>query len=273
MTLADLGPVLLIGAGKMGGAMLEGWLARGLDPSLTTVLDPAPPAPIVELANSRGVHLNPEVPGSPQPVLILLAVKPQLMGEVLPRIATYVRQDTALVSIAAGKTLDSLAAALPEGAAIIRAMPNTPASVGRGVTVCVANDHVTRAQSDAAASLLQASGEVLWIDDESQMDAVTAVSGSGPAYVFWLAECMAEAGIEAGLPADLAHKLARETVIGAGELMYRSGDDPARLRENVTSPGGTTAEALAVLMAEDALRPLVKAAVEAAVRRSRELAE
>lgn len=273
MTLADLGPVLLVGAGKMGGAMLDGWLGRGLDPAITTVVDPSPPPEIAELIAARGVRLNPKAPADPPPWLLVLAIKPQMMGDVLPAIAPHVAPGTVVVSIAAGTKLDSLAAHLPEQVAIIRAMPNTPASVGRGISVCIANAFVTEEQRRTATALLGASGEVAWIDDEALMDAVTAVSGSGPAYVFLLTEYLAAAGVSAGLPEDLAARLARVTVTGAGELMHRSTLEPEQLRHNVTSPGGTTAAALEVLMADDGLKPLLDAAVAAAARRAAALAE
>lgn len=271
MTLADLGPVLLVGAGRMGGAMLDGWLGRGLDPALTTVLDPAPPPEVEALIGSRGVRHNPDDPGTPPPAILLLAVKPQVIGDVAPKVAAFVARETVVISIAAGITTGTLAELLPQATAIVRAMPNTPAAVGRGFTVCVPTPGVTAGQREMVTALLEASGEVAWVGDEALMDAVTAVSGSGPAYVFWLTECLAEAGIAAGLPADLARRLARATVCGAGELMHRSPLDPAELRENVTSPGGTTAEALAVLMADDGLKPLMTRAVAAAKRRAGEL--
>jgi pyrroline-5-carboxylate reductase len=168
----------------------------------------------------------------------VLAIKPQMMDEVLPAVTPHIAPGTVVISIAAGTTLEKLASLLPEDTPVIRAMPNTPSAVGRGITVCVADDRVSDEQRTMATALLAASGEVAWIDDESLMDAVTAVSGSGPAYVFWLTECLAEAGVAAGLPPDLAARLARLTVSGAGELMHRSPLEPARLRENVTSPAG-----------------------------------
>jgi pyrroline-5-carboxylate reductase len=171
----------------------------------------------------------------------------------------------------AGRTLQFLAAALPHAGALVRAMPNTPAAIGRGITVAVPR-HVSEAQRDLADRLLVATGTVEWVADEALMDAVTAVSGSGPAYVFLLAEAMAQAGIAVGLPQPLAEKLARETVAGAGELLHRSALSAATLRENVTSPGGTTAAALDVLMHADGLQPLLKKAVAAATERSRKLA-
>ncbi len=272
MTLADLGPVLLVGAGKMGSAMLEGWLDRGLDPTATIVVDPAPPAETKQLIAERGLVHNPKELGPPASVIVV-AVKPQLIRDVLPGIARQVAPGTVVVSIAAGTRLDTLAGLLPAGSAIIRAMPNTPAAIGRGITVCVGNEFVEEAQRTMATAMLNASGTVEWIEDEGLIDAVTAVSGSGPAYVFWLAECLAEAGRAAGLPADLAERLARATVSGAGEMIHVRDDKPGQLRENVTSPGGTTAAALSVLMAEDGLQPLMVKAVAAAKKRAAELAD
>jgi pyrroline-5-carboxylate reductase len=190
----------------------------------------------------------------------------------VPPLGLHVGKGTLVVSIMAGRTLAFLEDKLPRGTAIVRAMPNTPAAVGRGITVAVANAHVTRAQRKLASDLLAATGTVEWVDDEGLMDAVTAVSGSGPAYVFLLVETMAKAGVAAGLPPALAAKLARETVAGSGELMHRSTLDAATLRQNVTSPGGTTAAALQVLMGDGGFDPLLTKAIAAATRRGRELA-
>lgn len=271
-SLALLGPVLLIGAGKMGGSMLEGWLGRGLPGGSVAILDPVPSAEITALASGQGLRLNPTHPADPAPHVAVLAVKPQMMDDVLGDVAQHVPADAVVVSIAAGKTIANLAAHFPAGQPIIRTIPNTPASIGRGVTVCVANGAVTPGQRDAATALLEACGEVAWINDENLMDAVTAVSGSGPAYVFLLAECLAEAGVAAGLPPELAARIARVTVSGAGELMHRSDLDAATLRRNVTSPGGTTEAALEVLMADEGIADLMKTAVAAATRRGKELA-
>jgi pyrroline-5-carboxylate reductase len=191
---------------------------------------------------------------------------------VLPALSRLVGPETLVVSIMAGHTLQFLGDALPEGTAIVRAMPNTPAAIGRGITVAVANAGASAEQRELAHRLLMATGAVEWVDDEALLDAVTAVSGSGPAYVFLLAESLARAGVAAGLPADLAARLARETVAGSGELLHRSKLDPATLRQNVTSPAGTTAAALEVLMGPDGLDPLLEKAVGTATRRSRELA-
>lgn len=260
--------ILLVGCGKMGGAMLSGWLARSLTPDNVVVVEPNgldTEARVVDSAEA--------VPSSFRPTVVVLAVKPQMMDEVLPAYTRFVSGDTVFLSIAAGRTLGSFQRILGEDAAIVRAMPNTPAAVGRGMTVCCGNDQVSGAMRDQCTMLLEAVGQVAWVDDEATMDAVTAVSGSGPAYVFALTEALERAGVEAGLTPNLAAMLARATVCGAGELMHQAHEEPAELRRNVTSPGGTTAAALDVLMAEkDGLPPLLKRAVEAAAQRSRELA-
>jgi pyrroline-5-carboxylate reductase len=261
--------ILLVGCGKMGSAMLAGWLERGLDADGVVVVEPAPvPLP----AGVRRVAAAAAVPAGFLPEVVVLAVKPQVMAEVVPAYAAY--RDCVFLSIAAGKPLAFFAAHLGAAAAVVRAMPNTPAAVRRGITVCVAGAPVDAARRGLCQGLLEAVGEVAWIDDEGLMDAVTAVSGSGPAYVFLLAEVMAAAGIAAGLPEDLATRLARATVSGAGELLRQAAEVPAaQLRVNVTSPGGTTAAALAVLMAEQrGMAPLMAEAVAAATRRGKELA-
>jgi pyrroline-5-carboxylate reductase len=269
--LHDLaGPIVLCGAGKMGGALLEGWLQAGLAPEQVTVLEPNPAPPIAALG-ARGVRINPNATALRDAAAIVIAVKPQIAADALPVLAPMIGEATVVVSIMAGHTLQFLAATLPQARALVRAMPNTPAAIGRGMTVAVPH-HVSEAQRDLAHRLLIASGAVEWVADEALMDAVTAVSGSGPAYVFLLAEALAEAGVAAGLPAPLAEKLARETVAGAGELLHRSTLSAATLRENVTSPGGTTAAALEVLMGAGGLLPLLRKAVAAATERSRKLA-
>lgn len=265
------GPLLLVGAGKMGAALLAGWLEHGVERRLLFVQDPNPPAASAELLVAHGL----ESVTSARPVdpiaAIVLAVKPQIMDDVLPPLRGVVHPGTLLISIAAGRTIESLARPFEGGQPVVRAMPNTPASIGRGITVACPNKFVTPSQRDLCTLLLSAVGEVVWSDDEAVLDPVTAVSGSGPAYIFLLAECLAEAGIAAGLTPELAEKLARATVSGAGELLNRSSLDAAELRENVTSPGGTTAAALEVLMGDDGLQPLLTRAVAAATRRSREL--
>jgi pyrroline-5-carboxylate reductase len=262
------GNILLVGAGKMGTAMLEGWLRFGTPVSKVAVIEPEPSERLDALV-AQGLTLNPETPGDLAAAVI--AVKPQIAPELMPALAPLLGNDTVVVSIMAGRTLRFLGDNLP-AAAIVRAMPNTPAAIGRGITVAVPNARVSSAQRELVDALLAAIGTVEWTSDESLMDAVTAVSGSGPAYVFLLAECMARAGNLAGLPPGLANSLAKATVAGAGELLGRSGIDPATLRQNVTSPGGTTEAALDVLMRERGLQPLLTEAIAAATRRSRELA-
>jgi pyrroline-5-carboxylate reductase len=263
------GMLVLVGAGKMGGAMLDGWLARKLPPRKLVVLEPQPSKAIKALAR-RGVRINPKGEIGEAAALVI-AVKPQAAPEALPPLAALAGPNTVAVSIMAGRTVEFLECALPR-AAIVRAMPNTPAAIGRGITVAIGNRRVRPAARKLAHALLAATGNVEWIDDESLMDAVTAVSGSGPAYVFLLAEAMAKAGIAAGLPADLAETLARQTVAGSGELLQRSPLPASTLRQNVTSPGGTTAAALDVLMGSDGIEPLMTRAVAAAARRGKELA-
>ena len=265
------GTLALVGAGNMGGALLEGWLDAGLAGERVVVLDPGLAAERRARWGGRGVAFPENARVAAAPDILVLAVKPQTMGAVLADVAGLVGRGTLVVSVAAGIPIATLAAALGPDTAIVRAMPNTPSQVARGVTVCCATPRVTDAQRAAADALMRAVGTVEWIDDEVLMDAVTAVSGSGPAYAFLLAETMAAAGERAGLPADLALRLARETVAGAGELLRRSSETPATLRRNVTSPGGTTAAALDVLMADDGLPALMERAVARAAERSREL--
>jgi len=264
------GNVVLIGAGKMGGALLQGWIGLGVDPARIVAIEPEP-APSIAGLSARGVRINPD-PASICADAIVIAVKPQIAAEIMPSVASLVSPSAVVISIMAGRTIAFLSGALPHNAAVVRAMPNTPAAIGRGITVAVANSRVNSAQRQLADALLRAAGAVEWIDDEALMDAVTAVSGSGPAYVFLLAESLARAGERAGLPAELAERLARATVAGSGELLYRSSVDAAVLRQNVTSPGGTTAAALDVLMAHGGLDLLMEHAIAAATRRSRELA-
>lgn len=274
MSLTLSGPLLVAGAGKMGGALLEGLLAEGLSAQQIVVQDPSPPADVAAFLAANGIRCEAAITALEQcPSLILAAVKPQLMDQVFPPLGKLAGPKTVVVSIAAGKTIASFEQYLAPGTAVIRAMPNTPAQVGRGVTACVANAATTAEQKALAENLLSAVGSVVWLQSEDDMDAVTAVSGSGPAYVFLVAECLAEAGRRAGLSADLSDALARATVAGAGELLHRSDQSAATLRQNVTSPGGTTAAALAVLMAQPGLQDLMTEAVAAAVRRSRELAK
>ena len=270
-TLSKLpGHLVLLGAGKMGGAMLEGWLKRGLRANKVIVLEPQPGKTVKALAR-RGLKLNPKAKPTAA-TAIVIAVKPQTAPDAVPALGAHVGKGTLVLSIMAGRTIGFLEKALPAGAAIVRAMPNTPAAIGRGITVAVANGKVSARQRKQASDLLAAIGAVEWTDDEPLMDVVTAVSGSGPAYVFLLAEAMAKAGVAAGLPGELAERLARETVAGSGELLHRSALDAATLRQNVTSPGGTTAAALAVLMGPGGFDQLLAKAIAAATRRGRELA-
>ena len=256
----------------MGSAMLRGWLARGAARRFL-VIEPAG-APADHAARNavqcyRGAE---ELPPTGTPDAVVFAVKPQVMDEVLPPYRRWVGRETLFISIAAGKTIGGIARHLGEDAAIIRCMPNTPAAIGRAITVACPNRHVAPMQRGLCDALLAAIGESTWVEEEALMDAVTAVSGSGPAYVFLLIEALAAAGERVGLPADLALRLARSTVAGAGQLAQQSSEMPARLRENVTSPGGTTRAALDVLMAQDGLPALLERAVAAATARSRELA-
>jgi len=264
--------LLLVGCGKMGGALLKGWIERGAARHVA-VVEPGPGADgflgdrLVE-RHRRGE----EVPEGFIPDVVILAVKPQTMEAAIKPYKRFVGRSLFL-SIAAGKTLSYFARHLDDEAAVVRSMPNTPAAVGRGITVACANPRVTPTQRRLADTLLSAVGEVGWVEEEGLLDAVTAVSGSGPAYVFLLIECLAKAGVAAGLPADLANRLARATVAGSGELARLSSEPASRLREAVTSPGGTTRAALDVLMAPDGMEPLMTRAVAAATRRSRELAD
>jgi pyrroline-5-carboxylate reductase len=264
------GHLVLVGAGKMGTALLEGWLDHGLPLGQTVVIEPSP-SPEIEALAGRGLVLNPAKPV--EAAALVLAVKPQVAPDVLPRLAPWVGAETLVVSIMAGRTLSFVQRVLPATGAAVRAMPNTPAAIKRGVSVLVGNDRVSERQRDLSELLFAGVGTVDWVDDEALMDAVTAVSGSGPAYVFLLAEALARAGVAAGLPEDLAGRIARATVSGSGELLNQSPLSAATLRQNVTSPGGTTAAALAVLMGASGLEPLMEQAVLQATRRSRELAD
>ena len=262
------GTLVLVGAGKMGSSLLAGWLGLKLNPRKVIVIEPQPSKALIALKR-RGVRVNYSGKTNGPAAVIVLAVKPQTAPEVLPSLVPMVNAKTVVVSIMAGRTLKFLERGLPS-AAIVRAMPNTPAAIGRGITVACPNARVTlRACTHTP---LAATGAVEWVNDEALMDAVTAVSGSGPAYVFLLAETLAQAGIAAGLPAALSEKLARTTVAGSGELLHRSELSAATLRTNVTSPGGTTAAALEVLMGQSGLEPLLTKAVIAATKRGRDLA-
>ena len=266
--------LMLVGCGKMGGALLAGWLDRDFAADAIRVIDTdGPTAEAVRTRHGVTVYQVPDaIDPAFAPDVVVFAVKPQSMEEMWPTYRRYAAAGAVFLSIAAGKTIAYFEDRLGASTAVVRAMPNTPAAVRRGITVASANPHVSEDGKRVCHDLLEAVGEVAWIDDEAHMDAVTAVSGGGPAYVFLLAECLAEAAVQAGIPADLAERLARVTVSGAGELMRQSSEVPAVLRQNVTSPGGTTAEALRVLMAADGWQPLMTKAIAAATERSRELA-
>jgi pyrroline-5-carboxylate reductase len=272
MSLA--GPLLLVGCGKMGGALLAGWLAHGLAPGDAYVVEPE--AGLREAMRERhGVVALAEpkmLPTELRPQALVFAIKPQAMAAVLPAYEALARSGAVVLSIAAGTLIARFQAAFGAGTPIARAMPNTPAAIGQGVTALVANRHVSPAQKELCTALMAAVGAVYWIADEELMHAITAMSGGGPAYLFLLIETLARAGTASGLPAELAWPLARGTVAGSGALAARSPEPPEVLRQNVTSPGGTTQAALAVLMAEDGLQPLFDRAIAAATRRSRELA-
>ena len=269
MSLRDVS-IVLVGAGNMGGAMLGGWLRDGVSPSQISLLDPAPSDAMGKIIGENNLTHETSADKLSAPDIMIVAVKPQVMGVVLDSAKGLAGPNTVSVSVAAGKTLSFLEEHLGDGA-MVRAMPNTPAMVGRGITVACPNENVSAKQKQQISVLLGATGSVEWIDDENLMDAVTAVSGSGPAYAFLLVEAMEDAGIKIGLPKNLARKLALETVAGAGELMMQSELAPSKLRENVTSPGGTTAAALNVLMAQGGFPDLLKEAVSAGAKRSREL--
>jgi pyrroline-5-carboxylate reductase len=266
------GRLVLVGAGKMGGAMAQGWLDSGLAASALTIVEPNPSAEIAGLAARLGLALNPQT-SAPPPDMLVLAVKPQSLDKVAPEIAGLAAERTLVLSILAGKTIANLTGRLPRARAVVRAMPNLPAAIGRGVTAAFANENVTGEQRDWCEHLLGAVGAFHWLNEESGIDAVTAISGSGPAYVFALTEALAAAAERLGLAPGLSMSLARGTVEGAAELMRRdSATSPATLRRNVTSPGGTTAAALQVLQGADGLEDLMIRATAAARARAAEMA-
>jgi len=267
--MPDSFQLCLIGAGNMGGAMLAGWMESGFPPGDVTVVDPSPNPAIAEKLGRWGIKALPVLADNYEPEVMIIAVKPQMMGTVLPALRGNIGMATVSVSVAAGTTIETLQNHL--GGIVVRAMPNTPALMRRGITVCCPSRSITDLQRSRVDALLKSIGSVEWVEDEAQIDAVTAVSGSGPAYVFHLAECMAEAGIEQGLSPVLANRLARETIAGAGEMLARLPDDAEQLRKNVTSPNGTTAAALSVLMDDDAMKYLFSRAIAAARKRSQEL--
>ena len=268
MTMDDLAArgLVLLGCGKMGSAMLAGWLRRGLPAASVHVIDPHPS----DWLRAQGVAINGALPASP--AVVMLAVKPQMMGAALPQVQAFGNADTVFLSVAAGTSLATFEAALGAASPIIRAMPNTPAAVGKGITALYGNPRVTEAQMALAEELLSAIGQTVRLEDEGQMDAVTGVSGSGPAYVFHMIECLAKAAEAQGLSPDLAMTLAKATVAGAGALAEQAEETPAQLRVNVTSPNGTTQAGLEVLMDAGAGLPdLMRRTVAAASDRSREL--
>ena len=257
--------LVMLGCGKMGQAMLEGWLARGIPADSVTVIDPRPS----DWVKARGMHVNTELPVDP--AVAIVAVKPQFMGEALPQLKPLGGGDCLIVSVAAGTPIATFETTLGAGTRVIRAMPNTPAAVGRGITAIIGNAASGPADADLAEALLCAVGQVVRLDSEDQIDAVTGVSGSGPAYVFYMIDALAAAARAEGLPEEMAMQLAKATVAGAGALVEEADDTPDQLRINVTSPNGTTQAGLEVLMAEDGLMPLMRATVAAAAGRSREL--
>jgi pyrroline-5-carboxylate reductase len=272
MSINLKGTLVLAGVGKMGGAMLEGWLKAGADPKKIVAIDPKPPQEVLDLLTRHGIRHNPPIASITNAEVIIIAVKPQVMDDVLPNLVSLKSSHPLILSVAAGKTIATFAKHFGSDAAIIRTIPNTPAAIGRGITAMNANPNVSKTQMELANALLSSTGEVVTVADESMIDLVTAVSGSGPAYIFYLTECMAAAGEKIGLPPALAMQLARATVAGSGELMRQSGIDAAILRQNVTSPKGTTYAALQILMADDGMKPLFEKAITAAAKRSKELA-
>ncbi|WP_373235963.1 pyrroline-5-carboxylate reductase [Cohaesibacter celericrescens] len=273
MTIGDIS-LVLVGAGKMGGAMLSGWLDMGLNPANVTVIDPGLPQEMNQLAEQKGFRFIATPYGIVCPDVVVVAVKPQVMDKVLPTLKSLVGASTVVISVAAGTPVSAFKAHLGEEALVVRAMPNTPAQVGRGMTAAFASHGVTASMRTLTAALLSSMGMFVWVESEGQIDAVTAISGSGPAYVFHMVEAMASAGEALGLDAETAGILARQTIVGAGELLHQSALPAATLRKNVTSPGGTTAAALNVLMAEQGgLGALMEKATTAARDRSIELSK
>ncbi len=264
--IAGAGGLVLLGCGKMGSALLEGWLKRGLAPKSVWVIEPRPS----DWLAAQDVRLNEDLPAAP--AIVLVAVKPQMMGDALPSLKAFGGGGTLLLSIAAGTSTAKYEEVFGAGTRIVRAMPNTPAAIGKGITAIVGNTVATADDLNTAEALLSAVGQVVRLDDEYQIDAVTGLSGSGPAYVFHLIESMAAAGEAEGLSRDLSMQLAKATVAGAAALAAESTESPAQLRVNVTSPAGTTYAALQILMNEDSGFPaLLKQAIRAATERGREL--
>ncbi|GLO73707.1 pyrroline-5-carboxylate reductase [Phaeobacter italicus] len=261
--------IALLGCGKMGSAMLAGWLDQGVSQDAVWVIDPNPS----DWLRQTGVQINAPLPeGDKAPGIVLIAVKPQMMGEALPQMQSLGNGPTLFISVAAGTSIATFEDLLGSQTPLVRAMPNTPAAIGRGITAIIGNTQASSADLDRAEALLQAIGQTVRLESEGQIDAVTGVSGSGPAYVFHLIETLAAAGEAEGLPADLAMQLAKATVAGAGALAEAAEETPSQLRVNVTSPNGTTQAALEVLMNEaDGFPTLLRRAVGAATERSREL--
>ena len=262
----NTGGLVLLGCGKMGSALLAGWLRAGVDASSVWVIDPFPS----DWLTASGVHINEGMP--PKPTVLVVAVKPQMMTEALPNVAALGGGNTLILSVAAGTPIAFFEDILGDGTPIVRTMPNTPAAIGQGISALVGNDHVSAAQLKGAETLMRAVGQTVQLENEEQMDAVTAVSGSGPAYVFHMIECLAAAGVSQGLSSELSMELAKATVAGAGALAQQAEETPDQLRVNVTSPKGTTEAGLAKLMdAKNGLPGLMKETVAAAADRSREL--
>jgi pyrroline-5-carboxylate reductase len=270
-SLSSVGPVMLVGAGKMGLALAQGWLDGGLPPANLILIDPAPAEATLALVEDYGLNLYPEASGI-QPNVVVVAVKPQIIDGVLEALRPVIGRHTVGLSIAAGIDIARLQRGLDTDR-VVRTMPNTPAQVGKGMTGAVAAPAVDEAAREGVGALLAAVGKVAWFDDEADIDALTAVSGSGPAYVFYLVEALAAAGEQQGLSPDVAMTLARQTIVGAAALLDADPTSAAQLRKNVTSPNGTTAAALEVLMAPDGLAPVLDRAVAAARRRSEELGQ
>jgi pyrroline-5-carboxylate reductase len=269
--MSDPDSIVLLGGGRMGSALLRGWIEAGVAPERVTVIDPAPSPELLDFAAVRGIAINGALRSRPRQTVVL-AVKPQKVAEVTAIVQSIAADDTLIVSIMAGKTVANLRALFPVVRTFVRAMPNLPASVGRGVTVAFADPGCAPEHLHIARRLLGSTGELEWLNDETLIDAATGLSGSGPAYVFYLADCLVRAGVAAGLPEDIAVRLARATISGAGELLRLSTKSATELRQDVTSPAGTTAAGLQVLMRDDLLQTLLTDTVAAAARRARELA-
>lgn len=275
MPKAELSPLqgqklLLVGGGKMGSAMLHGWLAAGLDPAQFFVQEPTPDAAL----QASGVTLNPALEDMAKPDIIVLAVKPQMAAQIVPALVPVLAPQTLVISLLAGATMRVLGDLLGGHQRLVRTMPNTPAALGAGVTALCAAAAVDDSQRGQAEALMSAVGKTVWIDQERDMDAVTAISGSGPAYIFLMAETMASSGQGLGLDAETAKALAVETIIGSAKMLAESGLSAAELRRNVTSPGGTTEAALDVLSSETGgLGDLMRRATAAAAQRGRDLSQ